>query len=86
MTESGRTDRTPDDYYLACMENGSLSMQPFCGCGNGLDEDYYCERCRKKCRCRRIVCSDAETLALVKRFVRKSSQFSGFRVELAEAP
>jgi len=86
MTGSIETDSTKDDYYLAGLEGGALSMQPFCGCGNGLGEDYFCDRCRQKCSCRRIVCRDPETLAMVKRYIRKSSRFSGFRAELAEAP
>jgi len=86
MTGSIETDSTKDDYYLAGMEGGALSMQPFCGCGNDLGEDYFCDRCRKKCSCRRIICRDSETLALVKRHIRKSSLFSGFRAELADVP
>jgi hypothetical protein len=86
MTEPTDKNRAPDDYYLAGMDDGALSIQPFCGCGNGLDEDYYCDRCRKKCRCRRIVCRDAETLEQVRRYIRKSPQFSGFQVERADVP
>ena len=83
MTKFTESTNTPDDYYFASLENGSLTMQPFCGCANRLDEDYYCESCRKKCRCHQTVCNDADTLELVKRYIRKSSQFSGFRVKIA---
>ena len=67
MTESAKSKTAPEDYYFASMENGLFTMQPFCGCGYRLDEDYFCKKCRKTCRCRLIVCEDAETLALARR-------------------
>jgi hypothetical protein len=83
MTKFTESTNTPDDYYFAGLENGLLTMQPFCACGNSLDDDYFCEKCRKTCRCRLIVCEDSEALAMAKRYVQKSSRFSGFRVKLA---
>jgi len=32
-----------EDYFVACIEDGSLMMRPYCGlCGVQLNEDYYC--------------------------------------------
>ena len=72
------------DYYEASLENGSLMMQPFCACGNDLNENYFCEKCNRKCQCRQVICQDEEQLAVVRRYIRESSQFSGLKTRLAE--
>jgi hypothetical protein len=84
MTEIIEKNNIPSDYYEASLENGSLVMQPFCACGNDLNENYFCEKCSRKCQCRQVICQDEETLALVRRYIRKSSQFSGLKIKLAE--
>ena len=83
MTEIVEKENIPRDHYMAGLENGSLVMQPHCACGNSLDEDYFCEKCRKKCRCHLIICDKIETLNRVRDYIRKSSQFSGFKAKLA---
>jgi hypothetical protein len=70
------------DYYKATMENSSLVMEPRCGCGNPLNDDYFCEKCNRKCHCRLIVCDNEIVLERVKNYIRKSSQFSSFEVKL----
>jgi hypothetical protein len=72
----------PRDYYKATMENDALVMEPYCGCGNPLNDDYFCEKCNRKCHCRIIVCDNEITLERVKGYIRKSSQFSAFEVKL----
>ena len=72
------------DYYTAILKNGSLQLEPYCACGNGLNEDYFCEKCHRKCQCTQIICPDPETLDLARRYIRKSPQFSGFKAKLAE--
>jgi hypothetical protein len=71
------------DHYEATLEEGSLVMEPYCACGNPLNDDYFCDRCKRKCHCRQIVCDNETTLKLVKKYVKKSSQFSAFKVKLA---
>lgn len=83
MTEIIENESTPRDHYLASLESGSLVMTPYCSCGNCLNEDYFCERCGKKCQCRLVICHDENTLQRVKQYIRKSSQFSGFKAKLA---
>jgi hypothetical protein len=83
MTQTIEKDHTPSDYYKASLENGSLVMKPYCACGNNLDEDYFCEKCQKKCHCRQIICDDAETLNLVEHYIRDSPQFSDFKATLS---
>ena len=83
MTEVVVKNNSPGDYYEASLANGSLVMQPFCACGNSLNEDYFCEKCSRKCQCRQVICQDEETLALVRRYIRESSQFSGLQARLA---
>jgi hypothetical protein len=83
MTKIVEKDNIPRDYYTASLKNESLVMQPYCACGNSLDEDYFCEKCGKKCHCHLIICDNTVTLNLVKDYIRKSSQFSGFKAKLA---
>jgi hypothetical protein len=83
MTRIVEKDNSPRDYYEASFESGSLLMTPCCACGNRLGEDYFCEKCNRKCRCRRIICRDQATLNRVKHYIRKSSQFSGLTVTLS---
>jgi hypothetical protein len=73
---------TRDDYYEATLENGELMMTPHCRCGNRLNEDYYCEKCRRHCRCFRIVCDTEATLALVQKYIRTAPQFSAYAAGL----
>jgi hypothetical protein len=75
-------DDSPRDYYAATLENGSLVMEPHCACGNSLNENYFCDRCNKRCHCRQIVCDNETTLDMVKRYIRKTPQFSTFKVKL----
>ena len=85
MTQIVEKNNSLCDYYEAALENGALVMQPYCACGNALDEDYICEKCHRKCHCNQIICNDEATLELVKSYIRKSSQFSAFKVKLAGA-
>ena len=82
MTQIVEKDNLPRDYYEASLEDGSLVMKPYCACGNSLNEDYFCEKCRRKCHCRLVICNDEATLALVTRYIRQSSQFSSFEARL----
>ena len=83
MTPVIEENDIPCDHYEATLEKGSLVMEPHCACGNLLNDDYFCDQCKKKCHCRHIVCDNETTLELVKKYVRKSSQFSAFKVKLA---
>ena len=71
------------DHYKATLEKGSLTMTPYCACGNMLNEDYFCERCHRRCHCSQIVCADSTTLELVQKYIRESSQFASFKASLA---
>jgi hypothetical protein len=82
MTTVIEKNNISPDYYKTTMENGSPVMEPHCGCGNPLNDDYFCEKCNRKCHCRLIVCDDEISLEWVKTYIRKSSQFSGFEVKL----
>jgi hypothetical protein len=72
------------DFYRAHMENGELAMEPFCACGNALNEDYFCTLCQRKCRCELVLCQDQATLDHVRQYIQKASQFSGFSARLAD--
>jgi hypothetical protein len=84
MTEIVENAQNANDYYLASLENNSLQLEPFCSCGNPLNANYYCEKCQRKCRCNLFLCSDSATLDLARQYIRKSSQFSGFKARLVK--
>jgi len=83
MTQIVKKGNSSSDYYEATLENGSLVMTPCCACGNRLDDDYFCEKCKRECRCNLIICQDAVTLDLARHYIRNASQFSGFKATLA---
>ncbi|BBO76815.1 hypothetical protein DSCW_42320 [Desulfosarcina widdelii] len=83
MTQMVEKGNVPSDYFEAALENGELVMAPCCACGNRLDDDYFCEQCHRACRCRLVLCRDADTLDRVRQYIRKSSQFSGLTARLA---
>ena len=83
MTQIVEKGNTPNDYFEAVLENDELVMTPCCTCGNRLDDDYFCERCNRACRCRLVFCRDAATLERVWQYIRKSPQFSGIKARLA---
>ena len=83
MTEIAE-ENGPRDHYRATLEDGSLVMKPYCSCGDLLDEDYLCNKCNRKCHCHRIICDTNATLETVKSYMKKSSQFSAFKVRLAD--
>jgi len=67
------------DYFEATLENGSPVMIPFCACGNSLDEDYFCEKCHRRCHCTQIRCDSETTLKLIRHYIMISPKFSGFK-------
>jgi hypothetical protein len=84
MTKTTQDSDAAKDYYEASLQNGGLVMTPYCACGNALNEDYFCEKCNRYCRCHQIVCDSTATLELVQKYIRDSSQFSGFTATLAK--
>ena len=76
----------PRDFYTATVECDSLLMTPHCACGNALNEDYYCEKCNKRCECYHIVCDTKDTLNLVQKYIRHSPKFASFTAYLASDP
>jgi hypothetical protein len=82
MAMETRAQTVDQDFYRAHLENGQLAMAPFCACGNALNEDYFCERCQRKCRCELVICEDQATLDRVREYILKASQFSGFKARL----
>ena len=70
--------------YYACLEDGQLVMEPYCSCGNPLDETYLCDKCDKRCQCTDILCEDQATLNIVEKYIRTSPKFSGFKAMLGK--
>ncbi|MEM5788572.1 MAG: hypothetical protein AAGU11_14765 [Syntrophobacteraceae bacterium] len=72
------------DYLLASIEDGQLILEPFCSCGNLLDEKYHCPECNKVCECRMVACTSAQSLAIVERLVAGNPNFRGFDATLLD--
>lgn len=70
------------DYYWAHWEDGELVMEPFCACGNALEEDYFCQACKRECDCSFIACEDPEVLDAVEKLVHGNPTFRNFRASL----
>ncbi|RLG22426.1 hypothetical protein DRN85_10745 [Methanosarcinales archaeon] len=72
------------DFFYATLEGGELVMEPHCACGNYLLEEYYCEKCKKQCRCTEIRCRNKETFEYVNRFLKSNKSFHNFTAVLDE--
>ena len=83
MTEIKEKNISERDHYKATLEKGSLTMTPYCACGNMLNEDYFCEKCNRHCHCYQIVCDNTTTLALVQKYIRESPKFAVYTAILA---
>jgi hypothetical protein len=70
--------------FYARLEDGQLVMEPYCSCGNLLDESYHCDKCDQHCQCPDILCEDQATLNLVEKYVRTSPKFRNFNVMLGK--
>ena len=80
-----RRDQIPDfDYFEATLENEmELMLTPHCMCGNMLNEDFFCEKCHRNCRCYHIICDTEATLRFVQKYIRTSPQFAVYSAILA---
>ncbi len=70
--------------YYASLEDGQLVMEPYCSCGNLLDEYYLCDKCKRHCRCTDILCEDQATLNLVEKYIRTSPRLRNFNATLGK--
>ena len=70
--------------YYAYLEDGQLVMEPYCSCGNLLDEYYLCDKCKRHCRCTDILCEDQATLNLVEKYIRTSPRLRNFNATLGK--
>ncbi len=70
------------DYFIAGLsdEDDSLEMEPHCGkCDAHLNEDYYCENCRRNCLCLDIYCKTEVAYEKVTKLLEGQEQFKNFR-------
>lgn len=72
------------DYYLASWEGNQLVMEPFCSCGNALDEDYFCKKCDRKCDCTFIACYDPQSLSVVGKMINGNPSFRDHKVSMLD--
>ncbi|WP_084057774.1 hypothetical protein [Desulfacinum hydrothermale] len=79
-----RLKEQKEDYFVAQWEDEQLYMTPHCHCGNVLDEQYYCDQCKRQCTCQVILCRDGQTLNVVEKFLHGNPDFKHFQVHLLE--
>jgi hypothetical protein len=72
------------DYLLAYWENGELVMEPFCHCGNALEEDFLCKQCARECDCTFIACKGADALAVVEKLLHSNPNFRNYQASLLD--
>ncbi len=72
------------DYLLAQWQNGELVLEPFCFCGNALDEDYSCNSCGHECDCTFVACKDPEALSIVERLIQSNPNFKNYNASLLD--
>ena len=70
------------DYLLAYWENGGLVMEPHCFCGAALEEDYFCGKCSRKCKCKFIACQDPQALTVVQKLLCGNPNFRDYEASL----
>jgi hypothetical protein len=73
------------DYFVASLDQGELIMEPYCRCGEALEEDYFCSTCKRQCQCVEVRCASQETLEFVQDFLKGNERFRNFRAVLHEA-
>jgi hypothetical protein len=73
------------DYFVARVEAGELLMEPFCWCGQALDDRYSCAVCNHKCECTFVACADPGALAAMEKLVRGTPEFGKFELAPLEA-
>jgi hypothetical protein len=72
------------DTYYAYLEDGELVLEPYCSCGNPLDEMYYCDVCRQHRHPVDVLCEDASALKMVEKYIRTSAKFRSFKAMLGK--
>ncbi len=75
------------DYFIAALstENSSIEMEPHCGrCDGHLNEDYYCEICRRNCLCLDIFCSTEEVFERITKLINEQPRFKKFKAFLGK--
>ena len=76
--------RTQQDYYIARWEDNELVMEPFCFCGNALDEDFFCKKCDRECDCTFVACCDPQSLSVAEKLINGSPSFRNFKISMLE--
>lgn len=73
------------DYLLAYREAGELVMEPYCHCGNALEEDFHCNRCARSCDCTFIACRGPDALSVVEKLIHSNPNFRNYQAALLDA-
>lgn len=69
-------------FFKAMLEEGELVMEPYCECGELLDEEYNCESCHEHCLCLEVRCDSQPTLERVQQFIDHNERFGKFKAVL----
>lgn len=71
-------------YFRAGLDGDELVMEPYCQCGEPLEQDYHCSACEREVRCLEFRCADARALVRVQELMQSNSSFKGFKAVIEE--
>lgn len=72
------------DYLVARWDDDHLVMEPFCSCGESLDENYHCRQCERECDCTFIACEDPQALSIVEKLIQGNPSFKNYKASLLD--
>ncbi len=72
-------------YFLASWEDNQLVLEPYCFCGEMLEENFFCPRCRENRAIDVILCREFKIVGIVEKFIHGNPQFKDFRAYLLKA-
>lgn len=69
-------------FFLVFSENGELVMEPHCFCGEVLEENFTCVKCRQTPEISCFVCKEHELLPVIEKLMRGHPEFRHFSLYL----
>ena len=80
------TKKKPD-YFAAKMEDDEIALKPYCGvCDIMLDEGYYCNHCKRQCKCTHFKCEDNDCYGKIFTLISQNEYFKNYTIEITIKP
>jgi hypothetical protein len=71
-------------YFRAALDGDELVMEPYCACGEPLEQDYHCTACDREVRCLEFRCADGAVLTRVLQLMQTNGSFKSFKAVIEE--